>query len=30
LPDDETVSIEVRAADVERATQMVEDALAAH
>jgi hypothetical protein len=30
LPDDETVSIEVRVADVERATQMVEDALAAH
>ena len=28
LPDDETVAIEVRAADMERATQVVEDALA--
>jgi hypothetical protein len=30
LPDGETVAIEVNAADVERATQVVEDALAGH
>jgi hypothetical protein len=30
LPDEETVAIEVRAADMERATQVVEDALAGH